>query len=282
MSEKAVGVVAMAAWAAFFVWPSQTCCEPGCNLTRGGSCRILFINDGPVRQLILSVRVMKLPAKRPGRPKDEGLAARRCKEILDVAARLFAARGYQNTDVQVVADELGVGKGTVYRYFPSKRELFLGAVDRGMQRLTERIDANMTAPDPLDRIEQAIREYLSFFEANPEFVELLIQERAEFKNRLKPTYFEYRDANINKFAALHEGLVAAGRMRNIPLGTVDNVIGDLLYGTMFTNYFTGRRRSAAEQADEILGVVLVGLLTDAERAKRIGAAHGRVESEPGI
>ena len=223
---------------------------------------------------------MELPAKRPGRPKDEQLAARRCEEILDVAARVFAARGYRNTDVQVVADELGVGKGTVYRYFPSKRELFLGAVDRGMQRLTERIDASMTAPDPLDQMEQAIREYLSFFEANPEFVELLIQERAEFRDRPKPTYFEYRDANINKFAALHEGLVAAGRMRNIPLGTIDNVVGDLVYGTMFTNYFAGRRRSLAEQADEILEIVLVGLLTDAERAKRL--AHARGETAPAV
>ena len=80
---------------------------------------------------------MKLPAKRPGRPKDEGLAARRCKEILDVAARLFAARGYQNTDVQVVADELGVGKGTVYRYFPSKRELFLGFLRQTGLRFSE-------------------------------------------------------------------------------------------------------------------------------------------------
>ncbi len=236
--------------------------------------------DGLVRHLN-GRQPLAPPAKRRGRPKDEQLVARRSDEILDVAARLFAARGYPKTDLQVVADELGIGKGTIYRYFPTKRELFLAAVDRGMRRLTEHIDARRTAPDPLDQIEQAIRAYLSFFKAHPELVELLIQERAEFKDRPTPTYFEYREANAGKFIALQRELVGAGRMRDIPFDTINNVLGDLLYGTMFTNYFTGRRRSLEEQADEILEVVLVGLLTDAERTQRLGAARGRAPTQPG-
>lgn len=215
---------------------------------------------------------MEESVKRPGRPRDEQLTARRRDEILDVAARLFARRGFANTDVQVVADEVGIGKGTVYRYFPTKRELFLAAVDRGMRRLTEYIDASKTAEDPLEQIEQVIRAYLHFYEANPEFVELLIQERAEFRDRPRPTYFEYRDANAQKFEAIHRELVANGRIRYVPFETVTDVVGDLMYGTMFTNYFAGRRRSLDEQADEMLELVLVGLLSDAERAKRLSRA----------
>lgn len=214
---------------------------------------------------------MDAPPKRLGRPKDDQLTARRTDEILDVAARLFAARGYPNTDLQVVADELGAGKGTIYRYFPSKRELFLAAVDRGMQRLTAYIAASMTAADALDQIEQGIRGYLEFFQANPALAELLIQERAEFRDRAKPTYCEYRDANVENFEGLVRGLVAAGRLRDLPLEVICGVLGDLLYGTMFTNYFAGRSRSLEQQTGEIVEVVLVGLLTDAEREKRRSA-----------
>ena len=43
--------------------------------------------------------------KRPrGRPRDEDLAQRRREEILEVATRLFAARGFPAMDVQDVAD----------------------------------------------------------------------------------------------------------------------------------------------------------------------------------
>ena len=67
----------------------------------------------------------------------------RREQILDAAAEVFAQHGYRNTDVQFVADALQVGKGTVYRYFPSKEALFLAAVDRGMRRLTERFQARV-------------------------------------------------------------------------------------------------------------------------------------------
>jgi AcrR family transcriptional regulator len=102
--------------------------------------------------------------------------------------------------VQLVADTLHVGTGTIYRYCPSKPELFLGAVDRGMRRLQDQVETHAAAAhDPLQRIARAIRFYLAFFDAHPEFVELCIQERAEFKDRKRPTYFEHREANLGTY-----------------------------------------------------------------------------------
>lgn len=208
------------------------------------------------------------PGATRGRPKNEQLSTRRKEEILDVAARVFAARGFPNTDVQTVADELGIGKGTIYRYFTTKKELFLAAVDRGMRRLTTHIDASMTSEDPSNLFEQVLRAYLSFFKENPELVELLIQERAEFRDRPRPTYFAHRDANVEKYHALVRRLIADGRIRQLPVETITDVMGDLMYGTMFTDYFSGRQRSPEEQAAAILEVVMGGLLTETERSKK--------------
>ncbi len=198
---------------------------------------------------------------------------RRQEEILDVAARVFAERGFPGTDVQEVADELGVGKGTVYRYFPTKRKLFLAAVDRAMHRLREQVDISAAeAGDPLERIAWAIRAYLAYFDANPAFVELLIQERAEFKDRKKPTYFEHREVNESSWQKVLRELVSEHRVRDVPVQGITEVVGDLLYGTIFTNYFAGRRKSFEQQAQNILDIVLHGILTDKERARR--PVHG--------
>ena len=205
-------------------------------------------------------------AKRRGRPKDRQLTARRREEILDAATRIFAEQGYPNTDVQTAADELGVGKGTVYRYFPTKRDLFLAAVDRGMHRLGDAVDAETTeACDPLDKIKRGVRAYLAFFDANPELIELLIQERAEFKRRKKPTYFEHRDTRIGPWQELFRNLIAQGRVRDVPVQRITDVIGDLLYGVIFTNFFAGRRKPFEVQADDILDVVFQGILTNRNR-----------------
>ncbi len=73
--------------------------------------------------------------KKPPSPASEALWATRKEEILTQAATLFARHGYSETDTQLLAETIGVGKGTVYRYFPSKRELFLAATDRVMRMM---------------------------------------------------------------------------------------------------------------------------------------------------
>lgn len=193
----------------------------------------------------------------------------RQEEILEAATQLFAAHGYSDTDTQVLADKLQVGKGTLYRYFPSKRELFLAAVDRLMRQVCAHIDASIAGvDDPLDQIAQAVRAFLAFCAANPAFVELLIQERAQFKDRKKPTFIEHREANIERWRALYRRLIAEGRVRNVPVERITDVLSDLLYGTIFTNYFAGRQKPFDEQAKDILDIFFQGILSDAERRRR--------------
>src|SRR5437870_11813004 len=156
--------------------------------------------------------------KRSRSPLDQELCARRREQILETDAKLFAKHGYANADTQLLAEELGVGKGTIYRYFPSKEEVFLAAADRVMRMLCEQVDASVQEiEDPLDRIAVAIRSYLSFFAEHPEFVELLMQERAQFKDRKKPTFFVHREARVEQWRAHHRRLIAEGRVRGMPV-----------------------------------------------------------------
>jgi AcrR family transcriptional regulator len=163
---------------------------------------------------------------------------------------------------------LQVGKGTIYRYFPTKRALFLAVADRVMKRLMAAIDQSVAGiDDAFVSMGRAIETYLEFFDQQPELAELLIQERAQFKDRKQPTYFEYRDANEGRWQDGFRGLIAEGRVRDIPVGRITDVLGHLMYGTMFTNYFAGRRRSPREQAQDIMDIALNGLLSNTERQR---------------
>jgi len=195
--------------------------------------------------------------------------ASRREAILDAATRLFAQRGYADTDTQLLADELHVGKGTLYRYFPSKQELFLAAVDRGMRKLCEHIDACVEEiDDPPERIARVVHSYLGFFADHPELVELLIHERSQFKDRQQPTYFKHREANRERLRNLYRSYITEGQIRDMPVDRILDVLGDLLYGTMFTNYFSGRQKSVEAQARDILDVVFHGILSDVGRGRR--------------
>jgi AcrR family transcriptional regulator len=195
-------------------------------------------------------------------------AGDRREQILAAATKLFAEHGFADTDTQRLADELGVGKGTLYRYFPSKRELFLAATDRGMRKLVETIDASIAdIEDPPTRIAQVVRSYLNFFANHPELCELLISERALFKDRKKPTYFEHREANRERLRLLYRGYIDEGQIRDMPVDRILDVLGDLMYGTMFTNHFSQRQVSVEAQAQDIIDVVFHGILSDKGRER---------------
>jgi AcrR family transcriptional regulator len=201
-------------------------------------------------------------------PTKRSIADRR-EQILAAATRLFAERGYADTDTQLLADKLKVGKGTLYRYFPSKRELFLAAADRGMRRLCEYIDAAIAQiEDPPERIAQVVRSYLTFFAEHPELCELLIHERALFKDRKKPTYIEHREANRERMRVLYRAYIAEGQIRDMSVDRILDVLGNLLYGTMFTNHFSDRPVSVEDQTRDILDVVFHGILSAAGRRRR--------------
>jgi AcrR family transcriptional regulator len=182
-----------------------------------------------------------------------------------------------------LADSLGVGKGTIYRHFKSKRELFLAAVDLAMRELKLAVDEAVgRVEDPLRRVVCGMQAYLTFFAGRPQYVELFVQERALFQDRKKPTYFEHRDANIASWRELFQGLISDGRCRDIPVDRILDVIGDMMYGAMFTNYFIGRSRSPERQTADMLDIALYGILTPAERKRRalLPWENGGAESEP--
>ncbi len=227
-------------------------------------------------------------SRRPGRPIDVQLQERRRAEILDQAAKLFAARGYASTDTQELAAELDVSKGTIFRYFPTKRELFSAAIERSLEQLRLAVDhAADGVDDPLEKIIAAMTAYLRFFDDHPEVIELLILERAEFKDRIS-SYFDRRDrgAECDEYwRQLLTGLIEAGRLRELPVDHIRQVLGDLLYGTIFSNHMSGRTRPFAEQATALFDIVFHGLFTERERQRTApvsldtAATHSHYESQ---
>jgi AcrR family transcriptional regulator len=212
-------------------------------------------------------RLNSTEGRKPGRPRDPELEARRKAQILDTAARVFATYGFANTQVQTIANHLGVGNGTVYRYFPTKEQLFLSTVERGLKELEAEMDSVLAQPlDGSELIRLAIRTYLGFFHRRPEMAELFIQERAAFPHHHRPLYFVTKDDDMEfKHQAFFNRLVEAGVIRPIPRERFFAVIGDLLYGTILTNLLASRPADPEAQATDVLDVILNGLLAKGEK-----------------
>ncbi len=220
--------------------------------------------------------------KKTRRCSDEANLARQ-EEILETATQLFAEQGFSDAVTQALADRLGVGKGTIYRHFPSKRALFLAAADRVMRKLQAAVCSEVSGiSDGLEKVELGIATFLKFFADHPAFVELLIQERAYFKDRKRPTYFEHREVNILPWRQLYREMIAEGRMRDIPVEQISNVVSNVVYGIMVTNFFNGETKPPSVQAKEILDIVFLGILSDPERQRHMAEASHRAPAREAL
>lgn len=207
-------------------------------------------------------------SRKRGRPVDPDLHARRRQQILEVAIRLFGQQGYTATDTQQLADALGVGKGTIYRYFRNKRELFNAALRQVLAQLDEEIEsAVVSITDPFQISFHATTAYLRFFLSRPHAVQLLLQELAFFRQEGTPVYFQYRRETMQRWVDHLNRLIAAGAMRPMRAETVVEIMGHSLFGIMLANFLNNRQRPPEMQARQVLDLFFRGLLTDAGRAQ---------------
>lgn len=87
-------------------------------------------------------------------------AEERRNEILDVAERLFCAKGFDNTSTNDILQEIGIARGTLYYHFKSKEDI----LDAMIERLTNQMVAKASAialDESLPVLERLTRTMLS-------------------------------------------------------------------------------------------------------------------------
>jgi mycofactocin system transcriptional regulator len=89
-----------------------------------------------------------------GRPQATSHAA-----IEDAAFRLFQLRGFDETTVEDIAAAVGIGRRTLFRYFPSKNDIPWGRFDDGLAGLRATLEAIPEDVPVLDAIHRAVMEF---------------------------------------------------------------------------------------------------------------------------
>jgi AcrR family transcriptional regulator len=95
----------------------------------------------------------------PSRTPNPNRASRR-DELVAVATRLFAERGYHGTSMADLAEAMGVQKGSLYSLTESKQELLVAITREGAAAFHAAFDGVGEDADPLERIRLALRAHL--------------------------------------------------------------------------------------------------------------------------
>lgn len=198
----------------------------------------------------------------PRRPSPPSEDPTKRQAILDQAVRTFAELGYRGTDVQVIADGAGVGKGTVYRYFRSKEDLFWATTYEVLLRLDQHTLQAMESVDgACAKLRAAAAAYSQFFLGSPQYLELFLQDLAEFRGSGPESHREQHENMIRKTDEILQQGIAAGELRPMDTRQTTLAFGSLLFGATVLGCRL-RVMPVAQMTEYAVNIFLQGILAD--------------------
>ncbi len=139
------------------------------------------------------------------------------QEILDAALVLFLEMGEDRVTVEMIADRVGIGKGTIYKHFETKNEIYLLL----MLRYEEELADLFRRMDESDDKETLSREYFRFRISDPKRYQLFDRlENKVIKDHAVPELVEklhqIRASNFDHLGRIIKARIDAGILEDVP------------------------------------------------------------------
>lgn len=190
-------------------------------------------------------------------PRDQRVAA-----ILQTARSVLRDRGSEQFLTSEVADRAGTSEATIYKYFPTKRDLLIQLAEHWFEEfLAEDYPAQTNKP-LRDRLYQAVWWALSFIRREPALSRFVLMElRADPNYRSMRIYQQNREVVTRVMNVVEDGRSNGLVRKDIPL----RLIRDMIFGAIEHQTWAYLRRegdfSVDDSAEWITEVTLAGIAT---------------------
>jgi TetR/AcrR family transcriptional regulator, cholesterol catabolism regulator len=192
----------------------------------------------------------------------------RREELLDLAARMFAERGFGATTVRDIADAAGILSGSLYHHFDSKESMVDEILTRFQEELFGRYEEIVAeGRGPRETLEAVV--VASFESIDRHHAEVAIYQN-EAKYLVQFDRFGYLNDRNRQFRKLWAGIledgVRGGVFRpDLDVELVYRFIRDTVWVAVHW-YRPGGELSAQEIAKQYLGILLDGIATRRRRS----------------
>jgi AcrR family transcriptional regulator len=191
--------------------------------------------------------------------------------ILRHASELFAKDDFARVSVDEVAARSGVGKGSVYRQFGSKEELYATAVIDGFKHLQNEIRAALSGSSSTrDQIATVVRHTLIYFWTRRQFFALL-RDPTALPATLERSYLKQRQELAKMISSMLVEGTKSGALRS---GFDTRIVAESLLGMLRgINRYCREYATPESAADAVLSIFLDGCASNPARNDTAGRKH---------
>jgi len=204
----------------------------------------------------------------------------RIAEIMVAARAVLAGKGYENFLPADVAARCGVSEATVYRYFPTKRDLLVRVAEDWFGELLSVEPEVEQQHDVFQQLRHVIRHSLAVVRKEPSLTRFVLLEL-----RADPTYRSMHIYMLNRrFTSTVSNVIKEAVLKGIFRTDVSPTLArDMIFGCIEHQtwpYLRGQGDFSVDAvADGITNIIFQGLAAAPARDRdRLGAALGRIEA----
>jgi AcrR family transcriptional regulator len=197
--------------------------------------------------------------------------------ILGAAEAVFAIKGYTHSSMDDIAVQAGFSKATLYKYFRSKKEIFLDIITNSLLEVEKQLDyIGSSESSASERLREYIRFVMNYYYSKENLIRIFFLEKqtllklfhvdppafplAKAKHPPVPQDIQKGMARISRIMEkiIGDG-VHSGEFRQVDVPTASFILGALIRGFHFRGPLRGPGFSLEDSADIILNYFLKGI-----------------------
>jgi len=121
----------------------------------------------------MSSRTIASDPRRPPGPGREEKKAEVRRRILEASKEIFFRDGFMDANLDEIAELAGVAKGTLYRYFDNKAQIYLAVLSRKARRFEKKLQDSLDPQaTPIDALVRVSRFYFQHYVENPDYFQI--------------------------------------------------------------------------------------------------------------
>jgi AcrR family transcriptional regulator len=219
--------------------------------------------------------ILSLTRQNDGVPKiwDESVASHKVRlraAIIDAAVQLVGERGRGDVPMSAVAERAGIGRATLYNYFPDLDHILAAHVADEFAAHHARLDAELAErPDPLERLSVVVHLTVEYTASARHQISAAVGSLDDFSPGAQHLVDDAVGGFHQRVAAVVAEAVDAGLLRDdLAPSFLAHAVGHLLSAAR-ASVMAGEQ-PPVEAADAVLSLFLRGAATAKARRRRAG------------
>jgi TetR/AcrR family transcriptional regulator len=170
------------------------------------------------------------------KPTFDKISPEKRERFLVEAARLFAERGFNQTDMAELASRANVAKGSVYDYFDSKEDLYLYVCRDGLERSRRAVYGGIDPSwDLYRKLRHIFRQGVKFADSYPEYVAMYVN----ISSAGMETFADEISLEVEKFTADYlKGLIRTAVKQGLVRKNVDVKLSAFIINSLYIMFLS--------------------------------------------